>query len=632
MTASHPHEGAPRGRYLLTLALGALGVVYGDIGTSPLYALRECFHHSSGIAPTHENVVGILSLIVWSLILVVTVKYLLFVMRADNRGEGGILALLALVAPPRGGKPRGLAMVLALMGVFGAALLYGDGMITPAITVLSAVEGLNVATPFFEPYIILISIFILVGLFVVQSRGTAAIGRIFGPVMLVWFASIAAMGIVEAVRYPSVFLAVSPHHALRFMLQHGYQGFLVLGSVFLVVTGGEALYADMGHFGRDPIRLAWFTVALPALLLNYFGQGALLLRDPTAVENPFYRLAPSWALYPLVALATAAAVIASQALISGAFSLTRQAVQLGYTPRVDVEHTSEREIGQIYIPGVNWMLMIACIALVLGFRSSSNLAAAYGIAVTGTMGITTILFYFVARERFGWTALKAGVPAFFFLIIDLAFFLANATKIEHGGWFPLLVGAIVFTAMTTWKTGRRILGQRMVETTLPIDLFLEDVRRSQPTRVPGTAVFMYGNRQGTPPALLHSLKHYKVLHATTVFLNVETQEVPHVAEEQRIEVEALGEGFYRVTLSYGFMEDPDVPRALSGIHVDGLDLRPAHTSYFLGRETLIPSKRPGMALWRERLFAVMARNARPATSFFALPPNRVVELGAQIEL
>jgi KUP system potassium uptake protein len=437
---------------------------------------------------------------------------------------------------------------------------------------------------------------------------------------------------MEAVRYPVVFTAVSPHYAVRFMLEHGYLGFLVLGSVFLVVTGGEALYADMGHFGRDPIRIAWFSLALPALLLNYFGQGALVLRDPSAVENPFYRLAPGWALYPLVALATAAAVIASQALITGAFSLTRQAVQLGYSPRVDVAHTSEREIGQIYIPGVNRLLMVACIALVLGFGSSSNLAAAYGIAVTGTMGITTVLFYVVARRRFGWSVAKAGIPAAFFLLIDLAFFLANATKILHGGWFPLLVGAGVFTAMTTWKTGRGILGKRLAETTLPITLFLDDVRRNPVHRVSGTAVFMSGNREGTPPALLHSLKHYKVLHATTVFLSVETREVPHVTPEERVEVEALGHGFFRVVLGYGFMEDPDVPQALAGLKVEGLDLRPGHTSYFLGRETLIPSKRPGMSVWREQLFTVMSRNARTATSFFGLPPNRVVELGAQIEL
>jgi KUP system potassium uptake protein len=619
-------------RYFLTLSLGALGVVYGDIGTSPLYALRECFHHSTGILPTRGNVLGILSLIVWSLILVVSVKYLVFVMRADNRGEGGILALLALVAPPRGAPPVGTKRLLVLMGVFGAALLYGDGMITPAITVLSAVEGLNVATPLFEAYVIPIAIAILVGLFMVQSRGTAAIGRVFGPVMLLWFASIAALGVVEAVRRPEVFGAVSPHHAVRFMAAHGYLGFLVLGSVFLVVTGGEALYADMGHFGRNPIRAAWFTLALPALLLNYFGQGALVLRDPAAVENPFYRLAPGWALYPLVALATAAAVIASQALISGAFSLTRQAVQLGFSPRVDIEHTSSREIGQIYIPGVNRLLMAACIALVIGFRSSSNLAAAYGIAVTGTMGITTVLFYFVARGRFGWTRVQAGVPAAFFLAIDLAFFLANATKIAHGGWFPLLVGAAVFTAMTTWKTGRRILAERLSQTTLPIDLFLEDVGRSAPHRVPGTAVFMFGNPTGVPPALLHNLKHNQVLHETVVLLRVDTEEAPVVDPAERTTVEALGHGIFRMVMRYGFMEDPDVPRALAEVEHPGLGLPPMRTTYFLGRETLIASKKPGMAIWRERLFAVMSRNARTATSFFALPPNRVVELGAQIEL
>jgi KUP system potassium uptake protein len=620
----------PGRRYFLTLSLGALGVVYGDIGTSPLYALRECFHHSTGITPTPANVLGILSLIVWSLILVVTVKYLLFVMRADNRGEGGILALLALAAPR--GTPRGGGRALVLMGVFGAALLYGDGMITPAISVLGAIEGLNVATPFFEPYIIPISIVILIGLFLVQSRGTAAIGRFFGPVMVVWFATIALLGVKEIVRAPQVFAAVLPTHAAGFLLHHGWIGFLVLGSVFLVVTGGEALYADMGHFGRGPIRLAWFAVALPALLLNYFGQGALVLRDPSAVENPFYRLAPGWALYPLVVLASAAAVIASQALISGAFSLTRQAVQLGFSPRVDIEHTSSREIGQIYIPGVNRLLMVACIALVVGFRSSSNLAAAYGIAVTGTMGITTVLFYFVARSRFGWSRLRAGVPALFFLVIDLAFFLANATKIGHGGWFPLLIGAAVFTAMTTWKTGRHILAQRLSETTLPVDLFLQDVARTNTHRVPGTAVFMFGNPTGVPPALLHNLKHNQVLHETVVLLRVDTEETPAVDPARRVAVEDLGHGFFRMVMRYGFMEDPDVPGVLAEVKHCGLELRPMRTTYFLGRETLIASKRPGMAVWREQLFAVMSRNARTATSFFGLPPNRVVELGAQIEL
>jgi KUP system potassium uptake protein len=613
------------------LALGALGVVYGDIGTSPLYALRECLRHS-GITPQPRNVLGILSLIVWSLILVVTIKYLVFVMRADNRGEGGILALLALVAPPRSGMPRGSRVVLAVLGVFGAALLYGDGMITPAITVLGAVEGLNVATRVFEPYILPISVVILVGLFLVQSRGTAAIGRVFGPVMLLWFFTIGAFGLIEALRSPSVFFAVNPWFALKFMTHHGYTAFLVLGSVFLAVTGGEALYADMGHFGKDPIRLAWFTVALPALLLNYFGQGALVIHDPSAVENPFYRLAPAWALYPMVALATMAAVIASQALISGAFSLTRQAVQLGYSPRVDIEHTSAREIGQIYIPGVNRILMVACIALVLGFKSSSNLAAAYGIAVTGTMGITTVLFYFVARERFGWTWWQAGVPVFFFLIMDTAFFLANVTKVAYGGWFPLLVGAAVFTAMTTWKMGRYILGQRLQEGTLPINLFLEDVKQNPPVRVPGTAVFMFGAPDGVPPALLHNLKHNKVLHQTVVLLRVDTEEAPHVDPKERVTVEALGEGFFRMIMHYGFMEDPDVPLVLEKVQHPGLKLPRMDTTFFLGRETLIASKKPGMAIWREQLFSLMARNARTATSFFHLPPNRVVELGAQIEL
>jgi KUP system potassium uptake protein len=622
----------PRGRYLYLLALAALGVVYGDIGTSPLYALRECFHHSTGIAPTRGNVLGILSLIVWSLILVVSVKYLGFVMRADNRGEGGILALLALVAPPRGERPRGRRMLLAAMGVFGAALLYGDGMITPAISVLGAIEGLNVATPVFEPFILPLSVAILVGLFVVQSRGTGTIGRLFGPVMVAWFLVIAALGAAAAAREPGVLLAVSPHHAVRFLAAHRMAGFLVLGSVFLVVTGGEALYADMGHFGKKPIRLAWFGIALPALLLNYFGQGALLLRDPTAVENPFYRLAPPWALYPLVALACAAAVIASQALISGAFSLTRQAVQLGYAPRVDVEHTSAREMGQIYIPGVNWMLMAACIALVLGFRSSSHLAAAYGIAVTGTMAITTVLFYCVARERFGWTVVQAGAPALFFLAVDLAFFLANAVKIAHGGWFPLLVGVVVFTAMTTWKTGRRILADRLQETTLPVDLFLDGLRIDPPVRVRGTAVFMSGSPDGVPPALLHNLKHNKVLHETVVLLRVDTEEVPHVPEAERVTLDELGSGIFRIVMHYGFMEDPDVPAVLAAVRHPGLAFPEMDTTFFLGRETLIASSRPGMAIWRERLFSVMARNARTATSFFALPPNRVVELGAQIEL
>ena len=627
---SHGKE-EPRGRYLALLSLTALGVVYGDIGTSVLYAVEESFHHAHGIETSPRNVLGVLSLILWALILVISVKYAVFVLRADNRGEGGILALTSLVTPV-GATRRGGRWALIMLGLFGTALLYGDGMITPVISVLSAVEGLEVATPALEPFTIPITIAILVAIFLFQRHGTERVGKVFGPVTLVWFAVIAVLGVTQIVREPGVFAAVNPWLGLRFFADNGWNGFLVLGSVFLVVTGGEALYADMGHFGRQPIRWAWYVVVLPALVLNYLGQGAFLLRNPGAVENVFFHMAPRWALYPLVAIATLAAVIASQALITGAYSLTMQAVQLGYIPRVRIDHTSVRERGQIYIPSVNWVLMIACIALVLGFRDSAHVAAAYGVAVTTTMVVTTLLLFVVERERWRWPLWATLLFTGFFLAVDLAFWGANLVKVPAGGWFPLVVGAAIFTLMTTWKTGRQVLAERLGTRTLPVQLFLEDVSRNPPQRVPGTAVFMYGNREGTPPALLHSLKHYKVLHEKVVFLNVETQEVPHVAEEERIEVEDLGHGFYRIVLRYGFMEDPQVPMALAAVRVDGLDLRPAVTTYFLGRETLIPSKNPGMVFWREQLFAVMARNARPATSFFGLQPNRVVELGAQIEL
>ncbi len=622
--------GRPRGRYLAFLALAALGVVYGDIGTSPLYSVREAFHYYH-LPVTEGNVFGVLSLVFWALVLVISVKYAVFVLRADNRGEGGILALTALVTP-MGATRRNGRWLLILLGLFGTALLYGDGMITPAITVLSAVEGLRVATPFFEPYIIPFTIAILVGIFALQSRGTSAIGRIFGPVTLLWFGTLVVLGVIWIAREPRVFLAANPVHAVRFFVENGWHGFLVLGSVFLVVTGGEALYADMGHFGRRPIRLAWFAVVLPALLFNYFGQGALLLLRPEAVANPFYEMVPRWALYPVVLIATLAAIIASQALISGAFSLTMQAVQLGYLPRVAIEHTSAREMGQIYIPGINWLLMASCIGLVLGFRSSSNLAAAYGVAVTTTMVITTVLLTVVERERWKWST---GVVAAFsgvFLAIDLSFWGANLVKIPHGGWVPLVIGGTVFTLMTTWKTGRSILAKRFAESSLPWALFVRDVAENGPPRVPGTAVFMYGHPEGTPPALLHSLKHYRVLHEQVVLLSVETEEVPHVAPEERTSVEVLGHGFFRLVIRYGFMEEPNVPEALARVDQEGLDLLPGRTTFFLGRETLIPSRNPGMAAWREHLFAVMSRNARPATSFFGLPPNRVVELGAQIEL
>jgi len=627
----HIARRAPRGRYLLILSLSALGVVYGDIGTSPLYALRECFHGPHAIAPLPANILGVLSLIFWALVLVISIKYLVFVLAADNHGEGGILALTALATPI---KPSGRSeyKVLIMMGIFGAALLYGDGVITPAISVLSAVEGITVATPFLSHVVLPATIVILVGLFLFQSHGTARVGKIFGPVMLLWFGALALLGIAQIVRHPSVLVAVSPSYALEFFLHNHWHGFLILGAVFLVVTGGEALYADMGHFGTRPIRLVWFSLVLPALLLNYFGQGALLLEDPEAAHNPFYRLAPAWALYPMIILATSAAIIASQAVISGAFSLTMQAVQLGFSPRIKINHTSTREYGQIYVPAVNWALMIGCIAIVIGFRSSSNLAAAYGVAVTSTMVITTVLFYIVARRIWGWSILAALPLAIFFLIIDVAFFGANIIKVADGGWFPLLLAWAVFTVMTTWKTGRRILSERIQREARPLEEFLDEMTRHPPTRVPGTAVFMNGNASRTPPALLHNLEHNKVLHEHVLFVTVKTRLLPFVAPEERVETESLGHGFHRLKIYYGFMEDPDIPHVLSEAQIPGFTYDREDLTYFLGRETIIPAKRPGMALWREHLFAVVAHNATSATAYFCLPPDRVVEMGEQIEI
>jgi len=624
-------EPAADERRSLLLALTTLGVVYGDIGTSPLYALRECFFGDYGVEPTPANVLGVLSLIFWALVIVISIKYLAFIMRADNRGEGGILALMALTRPARAGSTRERWPLIAI-GIFGAALLYGDGMITPAISVLSAVEGLHVATPFFAPYVIPITIVILVTLFLFQYHGTARVGIIFGPVTLLWFVVIAGLGVRGITTAPSVLAALDPLHGLAFLAHHRGRGFFVLGAVFLVVTGGEALYADMGHFGRRPIRLTWFAVVLPALLLNYLGQGALLLGEPGAAHNPFYRLAPDWALYPLVGLATVATVIASQAVISGAFSLTRQAIQLGYSPRLEIEHTSPDEIGQIYIPPVNWALMLATIGLVLGFQSSSRLAAAYGMAVTTTMVITTVLFAVVARELWGWQRRTALAVAGAFLVVDLAFFGANVIKIEHGGWFPLVIAATVFTLMTTWKRGRQILAQRLQSGGLAIDLFLADVGARATVRVPGTAVFMTGNANGVPPALLHNLKHNKVLHERVVFLTVVSEEVPRVPLQQRLEMQTLGHGFHRIVAHYGFMEDPNIPQVLRIAARDGLDFPPMETTFFLSRETLLATDKPGMAVWREKLFAFMSRNAQGATAFFRIPPNRVIEIGLQIEL
>ncbi len=630
MSTDNTHR-APEGRYLLTLSLTALGVVYGDIGTSPLYAIRECFFGEYAVTPSADNILGVLSLIVWALVIVISIKYLAFIMRADNRGEGGILALMALARPEHGLRARGAAF-LVVMGLFGAALLYGDGMITPAISVLSAIEGLKVATPLFDPFVIPITIAILVVLFLFQSQGTARVGAVFGPIMLIWFFVLALLGINGIVQEPHVLAAVSPVHALDFFVNNRLQGFFVLGAVFLVATGGEALYADMGHFGKRPIRLAWFTIVLPGLLLNYFGQGALLLREPGSAHQPFYHLAPDWALYPMVVLATVATIIASQAVISGCFSLARQAVQLGYSPRLEIDHTSSAEIGQIYIPPVNWILMVATIALVIGFESSSRLAAAYGVAVSTTMVITTVLFYVVATDLWKWNRWLTALLAGSFLVVDLAFFVANIIKIEHGAWFPLVVAIIAFTLMETWKRGRQILAENFLTGALPIERFLDDLAVNPPLRVPGTAVFMTGNVEGTPLALLHNLKHNKVLHERILLLTVSTEEIPQVPRELRADVKPLGHGFYRIVAHYGFIEDPNIPKLFELVSSNGLEIKPMETTFFLGRETLIPSKKPGMAIWREKLFSLMSRNAQPATAFFDIPPNRVVELGAQIEL
>jgi len=622
---------SPSGRYLYTLSLAALGVVYGDIGTSPLYAIRECFHGEYAVPVTPANVLGVLSLIVWSLILVVSVKYLVFVLRADNRGEGGILALMALAVPGRVAA-QGRGRYLAALGLFGAALLYGDGMITPAISVLSAIEGLEVATPLLQPVVVPVAIVILVVLFAFQRRGTAGVGAVFGPVTLVWFVVLAVLGGIAIAREPSVILSIDPIYAVRFFATNGWHGPLVLAAVFLVVTGAEALYADMGHFGRRPIRLAWFAVVLPALLLNYFGQGALLLASPAAAHNPFYRLAPDWALYPLVALSTLAAIIAAQAVISGAFSLTRQAVQFGYSPRLPVTHTSSDEIGQIYVAPINWALMLACCGLVLGFQSSTHLAAAYGMAVTTTMIITTVLFYVQARTRWGWSRAAAGSLCGAFLALDVAFFAANVVKIEHGGWFPLVAGGFIFVLMTTWKEGRRVLGNRLRASLVPLELFLEDLPRSGVERVPGTAVFMTGEAGGTPHAMFHNIKHNHVVHSQVVLMTVRTEEIPVVPGNERIAIEPLGQGFCRVIARYGFMETPNVPAIVARVSSSDFPIDPMTTTYFLGREKLIPTGKSGMTRWRERLFAFLARNAHSATAFFRIPPNRVVELGTQIEL
>ncbi|MBI2205569.1 MAG: potassium transporter Kup [Candidatus Rokubacteria bacterium] len=614
----------PEGRRLLRLSLIALGVVYGDIGTSPLYAFREAFNPEYGLPPTRAVVYGVLSLMVWSLILVVTVKYIALVLRADNRGEGGILALLALV-------PRNRA-VLVMLGLFGAALLYGDGIITPAISVLGAAEGLEVVAPAFHPYVVPFALVVLLALFLVQKRGTAGVGRVFGPIVLLWFVTIATLGAVEILRHPGVLVAFNPWYGARLFWAHGTAAFFVLGAVVLTVTGAEALYADMGHFGRRPIRVAWFAAVLPALLLNYFGQGALLVNEPAAVANPFYLLAPRWFLYPLLAIATLAAIVASQALISGAFSLAQQTIQLGFSPRLTIIHTSRSEYGQIYIPEVNVALMVGCLLLVVGFRTSSALGAAYGIAVTATMAITTALFYVVARHRWHWSFARAGSLAALFLTIELAFLGANVVKVAHGGWVPLVIAGGVFLLMTTWRRGTRFVVRIVSGRSVPLDRFFTEVAVRKPPRVPGTAVFLTAHTDGTPEILRHHLRHNKVLHEEVVFLSLTADEIPEVPERERFTIKPLGDGFYRVIARYGFMETPDVRALIARCCTDTLRADPDDISYYLGRPQVLPTGPSQMAKWRKLLFAFMARNARSATQFFNIPRDRVVELGMQIEV
>src|SRR6056297_949708 len=631
MSKGDAKDSHPGKRGLLVLGLTAIGVVYGDIGTSPIYAIRESFHASYGLTGSPENVFGILSLIFWSLILVISIKYLVLVLRADNNGEGGIIALTALVSQSaEKGKTR--RMILVLAGLFGAALLYGDSMITPAISVLSAIEGLKIATPVFEPYIIPITIGILIALFVVQSYGTAGIGFMFGPSTFTWFLTLGILGAIQIIQFPEVLAAMDPLQGVDFFLRNGWAGFFVLGSVFLVVTGGEALYADIGHFGLRPIRFTWFVVVLPCLLLNYFGQGALIISHPDTIEHPFFYMVPDWGLYPLVILATVATIIASQAVISGAFSLTRQAVQLGYLPRLKVKQTSETQFGQIYMPAINWILMIACIGLVLGFRTSTSLASAYGVAVTTDMVFTTILFAVVARTRWAWSKWIVALMGLGLLIIDLSFWGANLPKIPTGGWFPLVIAGIMFITMTTWKQGRKILSKRLNEKIIPEEKFLDIVENKEPIRISGTAVFMDSNPKGTPQALLHNLEHNKVLHERVVLLTLITRHKPHVSDEERFDISEIGNNIFRINANIGFAEDADVPKLLDECKVDGKGFDVEQTTFYLGRETMLATKKPGMAFWREKLFARMSRNAQRAASYFKIPSERVVEIGTQIEL
>ncbi len=615
---------------LAALTLGAIGVVYGDIGTSVLYAVKEVF--GSGHVPfTPQNVYGILSIFFWTLTVIVSIKYVVLVLRADNHGEGGLVAMLALASRSVSDRPA-LRQVLLIVGIFGTCLFYGDGVITPAISVLSAVEGLEIVSPAFKAYVIPLTLVILFGLFAVQKKGTAGIGKFFGPITLLWFAVIAGLGIMHIATNPVILKAVNPYYAVSFMLQNPHTTFIILGAVVLCVTGAEALYADMGHFGKKPIRLAWFTVVMPSLTLNYFGQGALLLSRPEAVKNPFYLMAPDWALIPIVVLATMATVIASQALITGAFSVTKQVIQLGYLPRLNILHTSVRDTGQIYIPFVNWGLFVAIVVAVGMFRSSSNLAAAYGIAVCTDMLITTVLTFFVIRYAWKYPLWLCLAATSVFFVVDFAFFASNMMKLADGGWFPLLIGGAIFTLMITWKKGRILLGEAQRADSIEIKGFLEAVFVSPPVRVDGTAVFLTSEIGMVPNALLHNLKHNKVLHENNLFVTVRNHEVPWIGMDKRVEIESLGHHCWQVIIHYGFKNDPDVPRALAHIKGRGCDFEPMSTSYFLSRDIVIPTIGGGMSPWREKLFAQMHRNASAAADFLNLPNNAVVELGSKIEI
>ena len=626
----HPAAGAS-GKRLAVLALSALGVVYGDIGTSPLYAVKEVFAGNHPIPITEANIFGSLSLFFWALVIIVSIKYVIFILRADNRGEGGVMAMIALALHDAQGKPRQMKLIM-IVGILGAAMFYGDGMVTPAMSVLSAVEGLEVATPAFKPFVIPITMLVLFGLFFVQRHGTAMVGAAFGPVMLIWFTTLSVLGISNIVDHPEILAALNPLYGLEFLFSNKAIALLAMGNVVLAVTGAEALYADMGHFGVKPIRRAWFAFVLPALVLNYFGQGALILVDPAAATNPFFNSAPEWALYPLVGLATVATVIASQAVISGAFSVTRQAMQLGFMPRMEVQHTSEKEAGQIYLPAVNWGLMLAVMILVIGFKSSNNLAAAYGIAVTGDMVITSILATVVVARSWGWGWGRAVALFSCFLAVELVFLAANILKIPDGGWFPLVAGMAIFILMTTWKRGRQLLSDRLQGERLELSLFLDSLANSMPTRVAGTSVFLNADPKGVPHALLHNLMHNKVVHERVILLSVKFFDVPFVPEIDRVEVRELKENFWSVVIHYGFKDEPNVPGALERCSVFGLEFNALETSYFIGRETLIPRLGSDMAFWREKIFIAMFRNAGSATAFFQIPSNRVVELGTQVVL